>query len=47
MNSFKMTQTERTDGGGGGGGGGGVLFFMYHVLNDCKYEHSNNGAFAV
>ena len=41
MNSFKMTQTERTEGGGGG------LFFMYHVLNDCKCEHSNDGAFAV
>ena len=44
MNSFKMTQAERTDGWVGGGGG---IFFMYHVLNDCKCEHSNDAAFAV
>ena len=47
MNSSKMTQTERTGGGGGGGGGRGIYFCMYHVLNGCKCEDSNDGAFVV
>ena len=31
-----MTQIERTG-----------IFLMYHVLNDCKCEDSNDGAFVV
>ncbi len=36
MNISKMTQTEKTG-----------FVFMYHVLNDCKCEDSNDGAFVV
>ena len=31
--------------GGGGGGGGSLFIFMYHALNDCKCEDSNDGVF--
>ena len=46
MDTCKITQIERT----GGGGGGGVFLFLnyiYPVLNDCKCEDSNYGAFVV
>ena len=33
-----MTQIEWT---------GGEKKIMYHVLNDCKYEDGNDGAFVV